>query len=72
MWIEEPGAYIGMPFHKRHITHFAESINLLLLKLMAPTEFPTVSVLSCILCRLRVSFFLRSESSMNMDGPKHI
>lgn len=46
MWIEEPGAYIGMPFHKRHITHFAESINLLLLKLMAPTEFPTVSVLS--------------------------
>ena len=40
-WIDNP-VYIAMQYRPKHITHFAESINLLLLKLLAPYEFPPV------------------------------
>lgn len=42
LWLNTTGNYIGVAFHGRHITHFAESINMLLLKLLAPAEFPQV------------------------------
>ena len=42
-WYDDKTVYLAMQFRTKHITHFAESINLLLLKLMAPSEFPPVS-----------------------------
>lgn len=42
LWLNTTGNYIGVAFHERHITHFAESVNMLLLKLLAPAEFPQV------------------------------
>lgn len=44
LWLNTTGNFIGVAFHTRHITHFAESVNLLLLKLLAPAEFPQVRV----------------------------
>ena len=41
-WFEQKGVNIAMPFRTKHITHFAESVNLLLLKLLAPSQFPQV------------------------------
>ena len=42
LWVNETGNYVGIAFRPRHITHFAESINLLLLQLLAPDGFPRV------------------------------
>ena len=47
---DEKTVYIAMQFRPKHMTHFAESINLLLLKLMAPSELPPVFfILSCFI-----------------------
>lgn len=43
LWLNDTGSYIAVAFRPKHITHFAESINLLLLKLLAPEGFPTVA-----------------------------
>ena len=42
LWLNDTGSYIAIAFRPKHITHFAESVNLLLLKLLAPEGFPTV------------------------------
>ena len=42
LWLNDTGSYIAIAFRPKHITHFAESVNLLLLTLLAPEGFPTV------------------------------
>ena len=46
LWLNDTGSYIAIAFRPKHITHFAESVNLLLLKLLAPESFPTVIAIS--------------------------
>lgn len=45
MWINDTSVFIGSPFLTRHITHFAESVNQLLIKLRYPSLYPSLGAI---------------------------
>ena len=42
-WVNDSAVFIGSPFITRHVTHFAESVNQLLVKLRNPSLYPPVA-----------------------------
>lgn len=42
-WIEDGYYYVSYPYRARHIGHFAESVNQLLLKLRYPSLYPPIT-----------------------------
>ena len=68
-WFNDTDVYVGLAFRPRHITHFAEGVNLLLLKLLAPREFPKVGFASRIHRSSSTCSCPTSATSASTSGP---